>query len=72
MRQLRRLNAVTRSPIFSHFGETLSGVSSVRAYKVQSRFIDVMNDKIDDNLLFFYPDWLSNRYIYYLKHYKKS
>ena len=69
MRQLRRLNAVTRSPIFSHFGETLSGVSSVRAYKVQSRFIDVMNDKIDDNLLFFYPDWLSNRY-FYLKYEK--
>jgi hypothetical protein len=61
MRQLRRLNSVTRSPIFSHFGETLSGISTVRAYKCQDRFIDGMNDKIDDNLLFYYPDVLSNR-----------
>ena len=68
MRQLRRLNAVTRSPIFSHFGETLSGVSTVRAYKVQDRFINSMNDKIDDNLLFYYPDVLSNRYFFDFKH----
>ena len=61
MRQLRRLNSTTRSPIFSHFGETLNGVSTVRAYNVQDRFIEVMNEKIDENLSYYYPDNVSNR-----------
>lgn len=62
MRQLRRLNSVTRSPTFSHFGETISGVSTVRAYKVQDRFIDQMNYKIDENLLYYYPETVSYRF----------
>ena len=61
MRQLRRLNSTTRSPIFSHFGETLNGVSTVRAYNVQDKFIEVMNNKIDENLSYYYPDNVSNR-----------
>ena len=55
MRQLRRLNSVTRSPIFSHFGETLTGISSIRAYKVQNRFIESIERIVDENNQFFYP-----------------
>ncbi len=36
-RQLKRLESVSRSPILSHFQETLSGVSSLRAYGHQER-----------------------------------
>jgi ATP-binding cassette, subfamily C (CFTR/MRP), member 1 len=35
---LRRLESVTRSPLYSHFGETLDGVISLRAYKAVKRF----------------------------------
>lgn len=36
--QLRRLDSVTRSPIYSHFGETLEGVVTIRAFGAQPRF----------------------------------
>ncbi|RNA37147.1 multidrug resistance-associated 1 isoform X3 [Brachionus plicatilis] len=63
MRQLKRLNSVSKSPIFSHFGETLTGVSTIRAYSSERRFIKQMEKKIDDNLSFFYPDTISNRWL---------
>jgi len=37
-RDLQRLEAVTRSPIFTHFSETLSGLSTIRAFGRTSRF----------------------------------
>nr|APD26507.1 ATP-binding cassette transporter subfamily C member 1 X3 protein [Brachionus koreanus] len=53
--QLKRLDATTRSPIYSHFGESLNGISSIKAYKAQSRFINLIEQKINDNNSFFYP-----------------
>ena len=57
----KKIEFTTRSPIFSHFGETLNVVSTVRAYNVQNKFIEVMNSKIDENLSYYYPDNVSNR-----------
>ena len=38
-RELQRLDSISRSPIYTHFSETLNGVDSVRAYRVTERFI---------------------------------
>ncbi|XP_059174330.1 multidrug resistance-associated protein 1-like [Physella acuta] len=45
--QLRRISSNNRSPVYSHFSETLSGVSVIRAYQAQDRFIAESLEKID-------------------------
>jgi ATP-binding cassette subfamily C (CFTR/MRP) protein 1 len=42
-RQLQRLESVSRSPIYALFSETLSGVSSIRAYNRQNQFIALVS-----------------------------
>ncbi|XP_038050161.1 multidrug resistance-associated protein 4-like [Patiria miniata] len=37
-RDVKRLEGIARSPIFSHLSATLSGLSTVRAFKAQQRF----------------------------------
>ncbi|XP_072526726.1 ATP-binding cassette sub-family C member 2-like [Salminus brasiliensis] len=62
-RQLRRLDSVSRSPIYSHFGETVSGLSVIRAYGHQDRFLERNKITIDDNLRSVYPWIVSNRWL---------
>uniref|UniRef100_A0A3B3TUD5 Canalicular multispecific organic anion transporter 1-like n=1 Tax=Poecilia latipinna TaxID=48699 RepID=A0A3B3TUD5_9TELE len=62
-RQLRRLDSVSRSPIYSHFGETVSGLSVIRAYNHQERFLKHNEVTIDENLKSVYPWIVSNRWL---------
>ncbi|CAN7994942.1 unnamed protein product, partial [Ixodes hexagonus] len=62
-RQLKRLESVTRSPIYTHFSETLSGVSTIRAYSAQERFVLESNHRVDYNQMCYYPSTISNRWL---------
>jgi ABC-type multidrug transport system fused ATPase/permease subunit len=48
-RQLRRIESTTRSPIYIHFSETLSGATSIRAYGTVDKFIQESNIRVDAN-----------------------
>ncbi|XP_043489860.1 ATP-binding cassette sub-family C member 10 [Polistes fuscatus] len=38
-RELKRLSSTTLSPLYAHFNETLCGLSSIRAFRAVSRFV---------------------------------
>ncbi|KAJ3165265.1 hypothetical protein HDU88_004350 [Geranomyces variabilis] len=48
-RELKRLDSVSSSPIYSLFSETLQGVTTIRAYGAESRLIQRMRDLLDRN-----------------------
>ncbi|KAK9471309.1 P-loop containing nucleoside triphosphate hydrolase protein [Dipodascopsis tothii] len=62
-REVRRISSTTRSPIFQHFGETMAGISTIRAYGYEARFILKNMDKLDTNTRPYYVSWASGRWM---------
>ncbi|KAJ3021676.1 Canalicular multispecific organic anion transporter 2 [Thoreauomyces humboldtii] len=62
-RELKRLDSTSRSPIYAHFSETLGGVSTIRAYKSEPRFLTENMSKVDNNMKAYYPSISSNRWL---------
>ena len=62
-RELKRLDAVTRSPIFAWFSESLSGLSTIRAFGQQSIFIAANQKRIDHNQICYLPSVSVNRWL---------
>lgn len=60
-RQLKRLESISRSPIFSHFSETVTGTSVIRAYGRMEDFKVFSDSKVDTNQKSSYPYIASNR-----------
>ncbi|GFS03743.1 multidrug resistance-associated protein 1 [Elysia marginata] len=60
-RQLRRIESTTRSPIYVHFSETVSGAASIRSYGVQERFVAESRYRTDNNLSFYFASIVANR-----------
>ncbi|KAM4068082.1 ABC transporter transmembrane domain-containing protein [Hirsutella rhossiliensis] len=62
-RELKRLDSVSRSPIYAHFQESLGGVTTIRAYRQQQRF-ELENEwRVDANLRAYYPSISANRWL---------
>ncbi|CAN3376822.1 hypothetical protein DIURU_001603 [Diutina rugosa] len=62
-RELKRFESITKSPIHQHFSETLVGVSTIRAYGVEPRFMVQNLEAIDENNKPFFYLWVDNRWL---------
>ncbi|CAG8441509.1 9619_t:CDS:10 [Funneliformis caledonium] len=66
-RDLKRLESIAKSPTYTHFGETIIGISTIRAFGASKRFMDEILVRIDASNRPFYTKctvnrWLSMRY----------
>lgn len=62
-RELKRLDSVSRSPIYAHFQESLSGISTIRAYQQAKRFALENEWRVDANLRAYFPSISANRWL---------
>ncbi len=62
-RQLKRMESVSRSPIYSHFGETLSGIQTIRAFSAQDKAARESEDRVDLNMKVYWPGVVANRWL---------
>lgn len=62
-RELKRLDSVSKSPIYAHFQETLGGISTIRAYGQQDRFRFINEYSMDLNLRAYFPSVSANRWL---------
>ncbi|KAF1813269.1 hypothetical protein P152DRAFT_465906 [Eremomyces bilateralis CBS 781.70] len=62
-RDLKRLESIQRSPLYQQFGETLSGMTTIRAYGDERRFIRENLAKINTHNRPFIYLWAANRWL---------
>lgn len=65
-RQLQRIESISRSPMYTHFSESINGQSSIKAYGYQQMFTNECERRVDINQKMSYPSvvdslWLSIR-----------
>ncbi|KAG1520063.1 hypothetical protein G6F52_008021 [Rhizopus delemar] len=63
-RELKKLNASSRSPILRLYSDTLNGLLTIRAYGEEWTMMKKMFNKLDDNMRPFYTLWTTNRWLF--------
>jgi len=62
-RCLKRWDSILRSPIYAHFGETISGLSLIRSFSVQRRFAYENTRRLRKSLSAYFPSITANRWL---------
>ncbi|XP_043945092.1 multidrug resistance-associated protein 1-like [Protopterus annectens] len=62
-RQLKRIESVSKSPVYTHFNETLQGVNIIRAFGETERFIQRCDFVVNENQRSFYLSFVANRWL---------
>lgn len=62
-REVKRLDSITRSPVYAQFGEALNGLSTIRAYKAYDRMANINGKSMDNNIRFTLVNMSGNRWL---------
>lgn len=62
-RELKRLDSISRSPLYAHFTETLDGLSTIRAFGATQRMLDANARKLDVNQAVYLTHMTTNRWL---------
>ncbi|KAA0052500.1 ABC transporter C family member 12-like [Cucumis melo var. makuwa] len=62
-REVKRLNSISRSPVYAQFGEVLNGLSTIRAYKAYDRMASINGKFMDNSIRFTLANISSNRWL---------
>jgi ATP-binding cassette, subfamily C (CFTR/MRP), member 1 len=62
-REVKRLNSVSRSPVFSLFTEMLNGISTLRAFRREDGLQQQLNERVDVNTRFLFIYWAMSRWL---------
>ncbi|CAC5405400.1 ABCC5 [Mytilus coruscus] len=63
IRQLKRLDSVTKSPMISHVQASVQGISTIHAYGKSNEFVDKFHHLIDTNTVPYFLFVSSNRWL---------
>ncbi|XP_028090867.1 ABC transporter C family member 12-like isoform X4 [Camellia sinensis] len=63
-REVKRLDSITRSPVYAQFGEALNGLSTIRAYKAYDWMANINGKSMDNNIRFTLVNTGSNCWLY--------
>ncbi|KAL3658768.1 hypothetical protein V7S43_016137 [Phytophthora oleae] len=62
-REVKRLEGISRSPVYNLFGETLAGLQTIRAFKMQRVFTDLSEKVVDENTAAYFPYCAAGRWL---------
>lgn len=62
-RELKRIEAIRRSFVFTHFNESLEGLETIKAYKMEPEFMNKLNKLLDQNNEVYFLTWAIQRWI---------
>ncbi|KAL4164371.1 hypothetical protein KRP22_004237 [Phytophthora ramorum] len=62
-REIKRLEGVTRTPVYNLFSETLSGLDTIRAFRMEDNFIKQNRRVVDTNANLYLTYWAASRWL---------
>ncbi|XP_019224929.1 PREDICTED: ABC transporter C family member 12-like isoform X1 [Nicotiana attenuata] len=62
-REVKRLDSITRSPVYAQFGEAINGLSTIRAYKAHDQLAAINGKSMDNNIRFTLANTSTNRWL---------
>ncbi len=62
MREVKRLDSISRSPVYSSIGEALAGLATIRAFRAEQRLCARNADLVDNSVVMSLVNMSMNRH----------